>query len=42
MLQNGFARLTINGWRQFQSIDIELHPRLTIITAPMAPAKALS
>ncbi|MDZ7282178.1 AAA family ATPase [Sphingomonas sanguinis] len=40
MLQNGFRRLKIDGWRQFQSIDIELHPRLTIITGANGAGKS--
>jgi predicted ATPase len=41
MLENAFKRLKIDGWRQFQSIDIELHPRLTIITGANGAGKRL-
>lgn len=40
MLKNGFRRLKIEGWRQFHSIDIELHPRLTIITGANGAGKS--
>lgn len=35
-----FKRLKISGWRQFQSIDIELHPKLTIITGANGAGKS--
>jgi AAA domain, putative AbiEii toxin, Type IV TA system/AAA domain len=35
-----FRRLRIQGWRQFVSIDIELHPRLTIITGANGAGKS--
>ncbi|WP_426726995.1 AAA family ATPase, partial [Curtobacterium flaccumfaciens] len=32
-IENGaFKRLVVEGWRQFESIDIAIHPRLTILT----------
>lgn len=40
MLQNRFRRLKIDGWRQFQSIEIELHPHLTIITGANGAGKS--
>lgn len=36
----GFKRLYIAGWRQFQSIEIDLHPRLTIITGANGAGKS--
>jgi hypothetical protein len=27
-----FSRLTLNNWRQFSQINIEFHPRLTVLT----------
>ncbi len=36
----GFKRLKIHGWRQFDTIDIELHPRLTIITGANGAGKS--
>lgn len=36
----GFRRLRISGWRQFDSIDIELHDRLTIITGANGAGKS--
>lgn len=38
--QAGFRRLTIDDWRQFDSIDIEFHPRLTILTGANATGKS--
>lgn len=35
-----FKRLKIWGWRQFQSIEIELHPTLTIITGANGAGKS--
>lgn len=37
---NGFKNLRVEGWRQFQSINIDLHPRLTIITGANATGKS--
>jgi hypothetical protein len=37
---SGFKNLSIRGWRQFQSINIELHPRLTIITGANGSGKS--
>lgn len=35
-----FKRLQIQGWRQFHAIDVELHPRLTIITGANGAGKS--
>jgi hypothetical protein len=35
-----FARLTIEGWRQFSNVDIELHPALTVITGTNGAGKS--
>jgi energy-coupling factor transporter ATP-binding protein EcfA2 len=35
-----FDQLTIAGWRQFASIDIEFHPRLTVITGANGAGKS--
>jgi len=35
-----FKSLKINGWRQFQSIDIDFHPRLTVITGTNGAGKS--
>lgn len=32
MTNNNFSRLTINEWKQFDKIDIEFHPQLTVLT----------
>lgn len=40
MANNTFSRLKLYGWRQFQSIDIELHHRLTIITGANGAGKS--
>lgn len=37
---NRFARLRLSGWRQFESVDIELHRRLTIITGSNGAGKS--
>jgi ABC-type cobalamin/Fe3+-siderophores transport system ATPase subunit len=34
-----FKNLSLAGWRQFEAIDIELHPRLTIITGANGSGK---
>lgn len=34
-----FARLTIHGWRQFDDIDVEFHPRLTVLTGANGSGK---
>lgn len=36
---NGFSRLQIQDWRQFASIDLEFHPRLTILTGANGAGK---
>lgn len=38
--QQTFSRLRIGGWRQFASIDIEFHPRLTVITGANGAGKS--
>ena len=35
-----FTRLHIEGWRQLDSVDIEFHPRLTIITGANGAGKS--
>lgn len=35
-----FSRLQINGWRQFGAIDLDIHPRLTIITGANGAGKS--
>jgi hypothetical protein len=34
-----FSRLLIEGWRQFDTVDIELHPRLTVLTGANGSGK---
>ncbi len=34
-----FKKVTINTWRQYENIDIEFHPRLTIITGANGAGK---
>ncbi|WP_082366872.1 AAA family ATPase [Ensifer adhaerens] len=36
----GFTKLRIRGWRQFQDIELQLHPRLTIITGANGAGKS--
>jgi ABC-type cobalamin/Fe3+-siderophores transport system ATPase subunit len=40
MKNNTFKRVKIEGWRQFQEIDLELHPKLTIITGANGAGKS--
>lgn len=40
MDNDGFKKLKIWGWRQFQSIEIDLHPTLTIITGANGAGKS--
>jgi energy-coupling factor transporter ATP-binding protein EcfA2 len=35
-----FDRLTIAGWRQFSTVDIKFHPRLTVITGANGAGKS--
>jgi hypothetical protein len=35
-----FSRLSLQGWRQFKNIDIELHPRLTVLTGANGSGKS--
>ena len=35
-----FKRLQISGWRQFESIELDLHPKLTIITGANGAGKS--
>lgn len=34
-----FRRLRLNGWQQFEAIDIEFHPRLTVLTGANGSGK---
>ena len=40
MQSNGFRTLKISGWRQFEFVEIDLHPRLTIITGANGAGKS--
>ncbi|CDX61049.1 AAA domain protein [Mesorhizobium plurifarium] len=35
-----FSGLTLNGWRQFEEIDISFHPKLTVITGANGAGKS--
>lgn len=35
-----FQRLILEGWRQFKDVDIEFHPRLTVITGENGAGKS--
>lgn len=35
-----FQRINLAGWRQFKQLDIELHPRLTVITGANGAGKS--
>lgn len=35
-----FSKININGWRQFNSVDIEFHDRLTILTGSNGAGKS--
>jgi predicted ATPase len=35
-----FSSIQINSWRQYKSIDIDFHPRLTVITGPNGTGKS--
>ncbi len=35
-----FSRLRLEGWRQFESVDIELHTALTVITGANGAGKS--
>lgn len=35
-----FEKITLNGWRQFHKIDIQFHPKLTIITGANGAGKS--
>lgn len=35
-----YKAISINEWRQFQDVSIELHPRLTILTGPNGSGKS--
>lgn len=37
---NKFERLTVDSWRQFAEVDLQLHPRLTIITGANGAGKS--
>ncbi len=34
-----FKRLTLQGWRQFRSVDIDFHPQLTVLTGANGAGK---
>lgn len=36
----GFGRLEIDDWRQFESVSIQFHPRLTVLTGANASGKS--
>lgn len=36
----GFTKLILNGWRQFENIDIVFHPRLTVLTGANGAGKS--
>jgi predicted ATPase len=40
MQADGFKRVALQGWRQFEDVDIELHDRLTIITGANGAGKS--
>ncbi|MBM7331139.1 AAA family ATPase [Agrobacterium sp. S2] len=40
MVTNTFDKLKIEGWRQFASIEIDFHPRLTVITGSNGAGKS--
>lgn len=40
LAQPKFERLRIAGWRQFASVDIQFHPRLTVITGANGAGKS--
>jgi energy-coupling factor transporter ATP-binding protein EcfA2 len=35
-----FSRLTLAGWRQFEFVDLELHPVITIVTGANGAGKS--
>lgn len=35
-----FSKLRLSGWRQFESVDIDFHPRLTVITGANGAGKS--
>ncbi|WFS02366.1 AAA family ATPase [Rhizobium tumorigenes] len=37
---NTFQRLVIEGWRQFASVEIDFHPRLTVVTGSNGAGKS--
>lgn len=38
--ETGFARLELARWRQFERVDVELHPRLTVLTGANGAGKS--
>jgi energy-coupling factor transporter ATP-binding protein EcfA2 len=40
MSQTTFSHISINHWRQFEHIDIDLHPRLTVLTGANGSGKS--
>src|SRR5258707_1287992 len=39
MAEINFKRLTITDWKQFENIDIEFHPQLTVMTGANGSGK---
>lgn len=37
--ENGITHLSLSGWRQFEDVDLHLHPRLTVLTGANASGK---
>jgi len=35
-----FSKLTLKGWRQFETVDIDFHPKLTVITGANGAGKS--
>ncbi|MEP4164291.1 AAA family ATPase [Maricaulis sp.] len=40
MTHTTFSRLRVNGWRQFGSVELDFHPRLTVITGANGAGKS--
>ena len=40
MEHNKFQRIALQGWRQFEAVDIDLHERLTVITGANGAGKS--
>jgi predicted ATPase len=39
-MENRFTSLSIESWRQYRKVDIQFHPRLTVITGPNGTGKS--